>query len=437
MRMTTAREAIGDTVAGPVLGLAALLLGGCIFQDVREQQALMDATCVIEGTAASAAATDRPIVVALLRPAGDSAPGREWLVADHFVLEAAGPWAFAAPPGEYRLAAFEDSNRDLKYQPGEPFLGVEAAAPIRCTAGTKTRGIALRISASSAGAPASERDVVSLQARDVHGQMRRTLGQLTAAGELAQLADARFARDVAESGLWRPFDFVAASYAGIYMLEPDDPRKTPVLFVHGIQGTPASFETLAANLDRSRFQPWFYYYPSGVHLDEIADHLAQTVAKVTRRHPHDRLVVVAHSMGGLVARGFLLRHARSAGAARVPLFVTISTPWDGHKAAEIGVKRAPAVVRVWEDMSPGSTYLREIFEQPLAAGTPHHLLFTYRRDSRSFGASDDEAVTVASQLRSAAQQGASRLYGFDATHVGVLREPEVSALLNRLLAEAR
>jgi pimeloyl-ACP methyl ester carboxylesterase len=267
--------------------------------------------------------------------------------------------------------------------------------------------------------------------------MRRTLGQLTAVGEIAKLTDARFARDVAEDGLWRPFDFVAASYAGIYFLEADDPARTPVLFVHGIQGTPASFATLASKLDKSRFQPWFYYYPSGVHLSEIADHLAQTVAKVTRRYPHDRIVVVAHSMGGLVARGFLLRHASNAGAARIPLFITLSTPWDGHKAAEIGVKRAPAVVRVWEDMSPGSAYLRGIFEQPLAPGTPHHLIFTFRRDASSFGASDDEAVTVASQLRPAAQAGAARLYGFDDTHVGVLGNAEVSALVNRLLAEAR
>ena len=134
-----------------------------------------------------------------------------------------------------------------------------------------------------------------------------------------------------------------------------------MLFVHGIQGTPASFEHLASRLDRSRFQPWFYYYPSGVHLHEIADHLTQTVAKVTRRHPHERIVVVAHSMGGLVTRGFILRHASNAGAAKIPLFVTISTPWDGHKGAEIGVKRSPVVVRVWEDMSPGSEYLRDIF----------------------------------------------------------------------------
>jgi pimeloyl-ACP methyl ester carboxylesterase len=419
------------------LAAGTVLLAGCIFQDVREQQALIDATCVIAGNAASSGGGDKPVVVVLLRPAGESAPGRKFLIADHFVLEAEGRWAFAAPPGDYRLAAFEDSNRDLRYQPGEPFLGVDAAGPIKCGVGTRARDIALRVQASSADAPQAEVDITALQARDVHGQMRRTLGQLTAAGELARLADARFVHDVAQNGLWRPFDFVASSYAGIYFLEPDDPRKTPVLFVHGMQGTPASFEALASTLDRSRFQPWFYYYPSGVHLHEIADHLQQTVAKVTRRHPHDRIIVVAHSMGGLVSRGFLLRHASNAGAARVPLFISISTPWDGHKAAELGVKHAPAVVRVWEDMAPGSRYLKEVFEQPLAGGTAHHLLYTHKRGLAESAESDDGAVTVGSQLRPAARSAATKVYGFENTHVGVLSSAEVSALVNRLLAEAR
>jgi len=45
-------------------------------------------------------------------------------------------------------------------------------------------------------------------------------------------------------------------------------------------------------------------------------------------------------------------------------------------------------------------------------------------------------VTVASQPLPQARRDAVRLYGFDDTHVGVLREPEVSALLNRLLGES-
>ena len=118
----------------------------------------------------------------------------------------------------------------------------------------------------------------------------------------------------------------------------------------------------------------------------------------------------------------------------IPLYVTISTPWGGHKGAETGVKTAPVVVHVWRDMAPGSEYQKAVFARSLPAGTSHHLLFTYNRKSTSFGESDDQGVTVASQLLPAAQRGAARIYGFDDSHVGVLRDAEVSKLLNDLLA---
>jgi hypothetical protein len=140
-------------------------------------------------------------------------------------------------------------------------------------------------------------------------------------------------------------------------------------------------------------------------------------------------------MGGLVSRGFILRYSETGGAGAIPLFMTISTPWGGHKAAELGVKTAPAVVRVWYDMAPGSDYLRSIFAHPLPAGTVQHLVFTFNRNGASFGESNDHTVTVASELLPQAQREAVRSYGFDDTHMSVLQDPEVSSLLNRLLVQ--
>ena len=123
-------------------------------------------------------------------------------------------------------------------------------------------------------------DIAALQKRTLEGQAERTLGQLTVTGDVISLADARFTQQNAESGLWRPFDFVQNSWAGIYFLEPYDAKKVPVLFVHGINGTPASFDYLIEHLDSTRFQPWVYYYPSGLHLAGIANHLDDTLAKL-------------------------------------------------------------------------------------------------------------------------------------------------------------
>ena len=90
------------------------------------------------------------------------------------------------------------------------------------------------------------------------------------------------------------------------------------------------------------------------------------------RHGFTSYHVIAHSMGGLVSRGFILRNQTGLSRAHIPLYVTISTPWAGHKAAESGIKYAPAVVGVWNDMAPKSAYLTDLFssERNGASGAP-------------------------------------------------------------------
>jgi pimeloyl-ACP methyl ester carboxylesterase len=411
------------------LSTIALAVGvaGCGMLAVKGQQQKLDAFCQIGGNVEGERRDAANFVVVLARKSGDS-----WQVADHFVREGPGAWQFAASAGTYGVVAFQDLNRDLKLQPDEPFL--RSADLLSCTAGERRTDLALRIPAAGRSGRADTVDVAALQLRSFDQQLELSLGQVTAVGEIANLSDPRFDQAIAEDGLWRPFDFLFKGHPGIYFLGAYDSTKTPVLFVHGINGSPQNFRTLVERIDRTRFQPWVYYYPSGASLAAVADHLAQTMRKVQAQYGFKSFVVVAHSMGGLVSRGFLQRY-RDGGAAAVPLFVSIATPWDGHKGAELGVKTAPAVVRVWIDMAPGSEYLKSIYEKDI--GVPHYLMFSFRQGSVALGEANDGTVTVASQLRPAAQQAAARVEGFNETHMGVLESPAVAARLNELLARAR
>jgi pimeloyl-ACP methyl ester carboxylesterase len=266
---------------------------------------------------------------------------------------------------------------------------------------------------------------------EADGGRRAVFANVTVAGEIASLRDSRFSEKAAERGFWRPLDSIATTRPGVYFLAPFNAARVPVLFVHGMNGSPANFAYLIEHLDRSRFQPWVYSYPSGARLDVIADHLEHTIEQLQSRQHFPQMALVAHSVGGLVARGFLLHRSRQAPAETIPLLVTISTPWDGHAAAE----RLPSVINVWRDIVPGSDYLRNLFTTPLPATTRHYLFFTFNRRTSWFGASNDHTVTVASQLAGAAQREAVRVIGFDDTHEGVLRDADVATLLNRLLAE--
>ncbi len=168
---------------------------------------------------------------------------------------------------------------------------------------------------------------------------------------------------------------------------------------------------------------------------------------VELRHLHgfDELFVVAHSMGGLVARAFILTHYEITHNDAVKLFVSISTPWGGKASAQKGVERSPVVVYSWEDVAPGSAFLNGIFyEDPetarvrrrLPEHAAFHLIFGYRRGGKLPGASGDRVIATASALRLEAQDEAESIRGFDYDHTEILRSPEASARLNEILASA-
>lgn len=101
---------------------------------------------------------------------------------------------------------------------------------------------------------------------------------------------------------------------GIYMFEPYQPGKIPVVMVHGLLSSPLTWTTMFNDLRadpelRKRFQFWFYLYPTGVPYVESAADLRKTLARVRQEvDPHgqdqalDQMVFVGHSMGGLMSR---------------------------------------------------------------------------------------------------------------------------------------
>jgi pimeloyl-ACP methyl ester carboxylesterase len=102
--------------------------------------------------------------------------------------------------------------------------------------------------------------------------------------------------------------------AGIYLFEPYQPGKIPVLMVHGLLSSPLTwtplFNELRADPElRKHYQFWFYRYPTGnPYLLTAADlrlALARLRDDVDPRHQDaafDQMVFVGHSMGGLVSK---------------------------------------------------------------------------------------------------------------------------------------
>jgi pimeloyl-ACP methyl ester carboxylesterase len=96
--------------------------------------------------------------------------------------------------------------------------------------------------------------------------------------------------------------------AGLYMLEPYDPDQIPVVFIHGLLSIPQMWRPTIDAIQsdpelRGRFQFWVFAYPTGDPIILSALRLRESLARVYQLYPRTKgMILVGHSMGGLVAR---------------------------------------------------------------------------------------------------------------------------------------
>jgi pimeloyl-ACP methyl ester carboxylesterase len=224
-------------------------------------------------------------------------------------------------------------------------------------------------------------------------------------------------------GLWQPLSFVKEKRGGVYLLEAYDQDKIPVLFVHGAGGTPQDWRYFISRLDRSKYQVWVYYYPTGLPIDLSAGWLHNFVADLHRQYGFRRLAIAAHSMGGLVARRFVQEEHEYQ-----ILLATFSTPFGGVPAARLGLSLGAYGVPSWRDLTPESVFLRSLHARPLPASVRHHLFFGYREDGGSYDS--DGVITVGSQLAAKA----ARAHGFRTDHSDILDSAPVFRRFAAVLA---
>lgn len=420
--------------------LAALSLGSCAnFRKLGKDLKLLDNEYRISGIIENADAQKAPVKAVVIE--WDQTTNQVFS-ADTIDLTSGGAFLFIVKsPLNQHVAAFADENRDGRHNPGEPLWfhrGTSGhAAPVSLDAGNRTARVKGLLSTSEQAPPELAQAVQSALKGRRPDQFLTKQGIRFAIGEQASLDDPRFAATRGEDGLWTPATFAMQSGFGIYFLEPYDPAKTPVIFIHGAAGSPQDWRTAMEKIDRSIYQPWFYVYPSGMRLGSAASALNDGVELLHARYPFRRLHVVAHSMGGLVAREFIIANAITGGRPYINTFITFSSPWDGHEAAAMGVKYAPEVVPSWRDMKHGSDFLNHLYDKKLKGRVNHHLFYSHRA-SRSpiLPPENDGTVSVASQLRPDAKADAVDVRGFDEDHVSILSSRAALSAGRKILDEA-
>lgn len=335
-------------------------------------------------------------------------------------------YSILLPEGDYDLLFFADSDGDGVFESSELVGNTDPSAPVGVRSAESADGF--QIDGPVVAVDLAHPRTASVPVRIEVAHSRNVF---------ASLDDDFFAPRWGQRGLFQPIELMVHTQGYFFGLEDPDPRKVQVLFVHGAGGAPVEFSSLVEGLDRSRYQPWFFFYPSGLPLQQSAAVLSSTLELSAAELGLEHVVIVAHSMGGLVAYEAVSMLSQRGRPSWLELLVSIATPYGGHDGARRGVERASEVVPSWRDVATGSDFLKRIDATPLPASLPFYLLFAYDNGARlgRVSPSGDGTITLRSQLSLPVHLRAQHSYGIDATHTGVLTDPTTRSILLDALAE--
>jgi pimeloyl-ACP methyl ester carboxylesterase len=404
-----------------ILLLILWSLNACALVKLREDVQFSKDSCLLFGEIISNSPLKKPIIVVAY-----SNQNGVVKVADYTVLSEPGQYEMLVQEGSYEIFAFEDNNGDLTYNKGEWAGHYGNPDKVKTQMGGGVFGLDI-ILTQQAKKPASS--FTNMLVEFSGGKIKPS----TSAGTLADLNDPVFSAEQGVNGFWTPLEFFKQAGCNIYFLEPYDPKKIPILFVHGAAGSPQDWLYFIKNIDHSRYQPWIFYYPSGARLDTTSFLLRTKLYDLYRKYQFESLYVVAHSMGGLVSRSVIIEKSDNFHDA-IKLFVSISTPWGGEARAKTGVDNSPAVIPSWKDVVPDSEFIKRVFATKIDPSIRYYLFFGHKGGGSLFRQNNDNTVTLESMLDLRAQADALKVSGLNEDHVSILSSPEMMTQFKAVLA---
>ncbi len=396
-----------------VLTCLLFTMTGCSIKEIKTQVEVVEHMGLIKGNIKITSDQKGPVIVLRFRDV-KGIPSLESRV----LASGKGKYRFPVEPGKFFIAAFIDVNNDGSYQPGEH--GNFHGSPSTIDVAAK-QTVSLETITISGLVPQPDSTVKPVD------KVRAVWNNI---GRVVTLDNPIFTRDNYDLGFWKPFDFLDVAEGGLFFLQEYQPKKVPVLFIHGVKGGPTDWNPVIESLDKDRFQPWVLYYPSGLRLDSISHYLVEAVSRLKLRYDFSEYYVIAHSMGGLVTRSFVKKYIEHApeNSKTLRLVMTINSPMGGMPAAAAGVKHSPIVIPSWRDVEPASEFMAVLNQWNWPKEIPYHLVVSY-----TDGESGDGVVPLQSQVPLKLQSESTRMYVFNNDHVGTLHDKNFLDLFNNIL----
>jgi pimeloyl-ACP methyl ester carboxylesterase len=391
---------------------------GCVLVQLKKEVKQVQASTILVGHIAANFSGNGPIVVvACIMDRG------KWKVAHYSVLHDSGEFELMVPGGDYYLFAYRDKNSNLIYDAGEPAGQYGSPDLVSAPAGGVVGGFNFEIREKSRpigipyGFEISSDKPIKLYSR--------------LAGAKVDLDEALFSEENGSKGFWEPVSFYRSFGGNIYFLEDYDPQKIPILFIHGATGTPRGWDFFVHHIDRTRFQPWFFYYPSGARIQSMSHLLYWKLLNLKLKYNFQQLYITAHSMGGLIGRSFIVDYGRYFPS--IKLFVTLATPWGGDRMAEYGVRQSPAVVPCWIDMQPESAFMQSLYKTRMPRDVSFYMFYGYRGSRNPFRSNNDGTISLSSLLDRRPQSEAKMNYAFNEDHETIISSREVLEQYNTII----
>ncbi|HEY3451278.1 MAG TPA: hypothetical protein VGK67_33275 [Myxococcales bacterium] len=347
-----------------------------------------------------------------------------------------GGWHYGVivPPGDYELLVFADRSGDGKINRNDLVGRAPVHVPKGAEAAGMVEGPALKVDLANptdAGfhVDLKERHVPTLwpSLRDRFFDKKWGLRGLVWPAWGLRHTDNEFLFGLGADSEPRPAEKDRRARLAKRLAKKVNASKVQVLFVHGVQDTPLGFDALS-QLDPARYQPWFFFYPSGLGLAQLGEELAMVVETLAEKAD---TLLVAHSMGGLVSRQ-ALKNLAAGNPAKFPLkgYVSLGTPYGGMDSAN-GMNNIPVSLRPYVkrqslfDVQPEGPFIAELYQGAYPEGLPFYLFWGNARGD------GDGTVSKASATDPRAASRAVDVCDYYLDHVGMLangNEPPVAGL---------
>ena len=311
------------------------------------------------------------------------------------------------PEGRYNICTFTDYNNNGIFENSEAsgcYGASEKTRDVSVREGTLTTDIAIKISKSNGSD-------INFSLPPKFNENRPALRQITQNGQILKIYSEYFSPENAQTGYWNPSLFMKSFGAHIYLTEEYNPRKIPILFVHGTEGSPHNWSYIYMRLDLNRYQPFFFYYPSGIRIHLATALLNEELRELHKKYGFQKMAIVAHSTGGLTTRSFLNHYVSETQNNFIKLFITFATPWSGFGLADASQMLPHKSIPVWVDLGAHSDFIKTTLDEKLPSGVRHYNIYG-KKDTLSGNKAIDERVLAC----------ASKSYEFDCTHDSILSD---------------